>query len=70
MVGSTSIGIVPSTRMSSEDTKVEGGLFEKLEGSRVLEPACEPPSEENRGDFPLREGVPRGEVAGGLPCIF
>jgi len=49
--------------------KVVGTLLAKLVG-RVLEPACGPLSEEKRGDFPRREGVPRGVVDDGLPCIF
>lgn len=32
--------------------------------------ACGELSEENRGDFPRRDGVPRGVAEDGLPCIF
>ena len=49
--------------------KVAGALFEKPVGP-VLEPGWGMLSEENLGDLPLREGVPRGVDAEGLPCIL
>ena len=53
-----------------DETNVVVGLVLKVVG-RLLEPACgRPVSEENRGDFPLLEGVPRGVVEEGLPCMF
>ena len=45
------------------------GLLVKLMG-KALELAKGRLSEENRGDLPLREGVPRGVGKEGLPCIF
>ena len=55
--------------ISSDDTNVAVDLSAKLVG-RLLEPAWGRLSDENRGDFPLREGVPRGVVEDGLPCMF
>lgn len=45
------------------------GLLVKLMG-KALELAKGRLSEENRGDLPRREGVPRGVGEEGLPCIF
>lgn len=45
------------------------GLLVKLI-DKALELAKGRLSEENRGDLPRREGVPRGVGEEGLPCIF
>ena len=55
--------------MSRDEITVVAGLLVKLMG-RTLELAKGRLSEENRGDLPRREGVPRGPGEEGLPCIF
>ena len=65
---SSSIGMAPSTGMSREEMKVAGVLLVK-EAWIVLDESWAMLSDENRGDLPLREGVPLGVVEEGDPCI-
>lgn len=55
--------------MWRDEINVVAGLLAKLMG-KTLELAMDRLSEENRGDLPRREGVPRGVGEEGLPCIF